>query len=335
MAGTVSLSLTDAEDLLMAAFQAADLPPPVAASVSNALVAAEAEGQMGHGFSRVADYVAQVRSGKVNRAADIHVRTRGPASLLVDADCGFAYPALDAAREAGLQMAHDQGIAIMAITNSHHCGALSMQVDRIARAGLIGMMVANAPKAIAPWGAAQAVFGTNPIAFSAPRSGTDPLVIDMSLSKVARGKVMNAAKSGKPIPDDWALDTSGNPTTDPHAALAGTMVPIGGPKGTSLALMVEILAAVFTGAAMSHEASSFFSADGPPPRVGQTLIAIRPDPHSDFAGRLETLLALIEGMDGARLPGTRRLAALARAQSEGLEVPAAYVAQAREIAYGP
>lgn len=334
MADTVRLGLRDAQDLLTAAFRAAELPPPVAASVAHALVAAEAEGQAGHGFSRVADYVAQVRSGKVNRAADIRVTERGAASLLVDADYGFAYPALDAALDHGLPVAQTQGIAIMAITNSHHCGALSVQVDRIARSGLIGMMVANAPKAIAPWGAAAPVFGTNPIAFSAPRDATDPLVIDLSLSKVARGKVMNAAKSGKTIPDDWALDTDGNPTTDPHAALAGTMIPIGGAKGTSLALMVEILAAVFTGAAMSHEASSFFSADGPPPRVGQTLIAIRPDPASGFAARLESLLGLIDGMAGARLPGTRRLAALDRARTHGLDVPAAYVAQAREIADG-
>jgi len=334
MADTVHLSLTDAQALLTAAFQAADLPAPVAASVAHALVAAEAEGQAGHGFSRVADYVAQVRSGKVNRAAKIHVTRRGAASLLVDADCGFAYPALDGALDAGLPMARAQGIAIMAITNSHHCGALSVQVDRIARAGLIGMMVANTPRAIAPWGAAEAVFGTNPIAFAAPRAGADPLVIDLSLSKVARGKVMNAANSGQPIPDDWALDAGGHPTTDPHAALAGTMVPIGGAKGTSLALMVEILAAVFTGAAMSHEAGSFFSADGPPPRVGQTLIAIRPDAGSGFADRLESLLDLIEGMDGARLPGTRRRAALDRARTEGLEVSAAYVAHVREIADG-
>jgi (2R)-3-sulfolactate dehydrogenase (NADP+) len=334
MADTVRLSLTDAQALLTAAFRAADLPPPVATSVAHALVSAEAEGQAGHGFSRVTDYVGQIRSGKVNRAAHIRVTSRGPASLLVDADCGFAYPALDAALDHGLPIARDQGIALMAVTNSHHCGALSVQVDRIARAGLIGMMVANAPKAIAPWGAAEPLFGTNPIAFSAPRDGTDPLVIDLSLSKVARGKVMNAAKSGRTIPDDWALDTDGNPTTDPHAALAGTMVPIGGAKGTSLALMVEILAAVFTGAAMSFEASSFFSADGPPPRVGQTLIAIRPDPDSGFGPRLETLLERIAGMEGARLPGTRRLAALDRARAEGLEVPAAYVAQAREIADG-
>ena len=276
MTDAENISLPDATALITAAMAASGVPPAPAASVARALVAAEAEGQVGHGFSRVGDYAAQVRSGKINAGAKIAVAAPLPASLRVDADCGFAYPALEVAIAAGLPVAKEFGIAIMGITNSHHCGALSVQVDRIARAGLIGLMVANAPKAIAPWGGRDPLFGTNPIAFAVPRAGTDPLVIDLSLSRVARGKVMNARKSGQRIPEGWALDPDGNPTTDPEAALAGTMLPIGGPKGTSLALMVEILSAVFTGAAMSFEASSFFAADGPPPRVGQTLIAINP-----------------------------------------------------------
>jgi (2R)-3-sulfolactate dehydrogenase (NADP+) len=334
MPDTLRMSIDEAEALLRRAFAAGGLAEGPAASVASALVAAEAEGQVGHGFSRLADYVAQLRSGKVNGAARVTTVQRGPASLLTDADRGFAFPALDAATAAGIPVARAQGIAIMGVTNSHHCGALSVQVDRIARAGLIAMMVANAPKAIAPWGAAKPLFGTNPIAFAAPRADGDPLVIDLSLSRVARGKVMNAAKSGKPIPEGWALDAEGRPTTDAKAALDGTMVPIGGPKGTSLALMVEILAAVFTGAAMSHEATSFFAPEGSAPRVGQTLIAIRPEAGSGFAERLESLLTTIEGMEGARLPGARRLAALAQARTQGITVPAQYVAQARSIADG-
>ena len=333
MTDAESISLPDATALITAAMAASGVPPAPAASVARALVAAEAEGQVGHGFSRVGDYAAQVRSGKINAGAKIAVAAPLPASLRVDADCGFAYPALEAAIAAGLPVAKEFGIAIMGITNSHHCGALSVQVDRIARAGLIGLMVANAPKAIAPWGGRDPLFGTNPIAFAVPRAGTDPLVIDLSLSRVARGKVMNARKSGQRIPEGWALDPDGNPTTDPEAALAGTMLPIGGPKGTSLALMVEILSAVFTGAAMSFEASSFFAADGPPPRVGQTLIAINPGAAGDgFGPRLESLLAQITGMEGARLPGTRRLAALRLAEADGLRVPKAYLDLARSLA---
>ncbi len=331
---TSHISLDEATDLIAAALRQAGAAPEAALSVARALVAAEAEGQVGHGFSRLGDYAAQLRTGKINPAARIAVRRAGPASIHVDADRGFAFPALDAALDAGLPVAAEMGVAVMAVGNSHHCGALSVQVDRIARAGLIGLMVANTPKAIAPWGGSEALFGTNPIAFAAPRAEGDPLVIDLSLSRVARGKVMNAAKAGTEIPLGWALDADGRPTTDPQAALAGTMVPIGEAKGTALALMVEILAAAFTGSAFSHEATSFFAAEGAAPRVGQTLIAIRPEAETGFAGRLAELLGRIEAMPGARLPGTRRLTALAAARTAGLAVPERYLAQARSMAAG-
>jgi len=332
MTDDVRISLADATDLILSALVSAGVRQDAARSVAEALVAAEAEGQVGHGFSRLGDYVAQARSGKINCDAQVTTTALYPASLLTDADCGFAYPALEAALAAGLPVAQEFGVAVMGRTNSHHCGALSMQVEKIAHAGLFGIMFANAPKAIAPWGAHVPVFGTNPIAFAVPRDGADPLVIDLSLSKVARGKVMNAHKSGQNIPVGWALDADGHPTTDAQAALEGTMLPIGEAKGASLALMVEILAALFTGAALSHEAGSFFEADGAPPRVGQTMIALRPGADSGFATRLEGLLTLIVGLEGARLPGTRRRAAIRTAQVEGLRVPRHYLAQARSLA---
>ncbi|MEM8572347.1 MAG: Ldh family oxidoreductase [Pseudomonadota bacterium] len=332
MADPVCISIAEARDLLKAAFENSGVPAPAASSVAHALVAAEAEGQVGHGFSRLADYVAQVESGKINSGAEVKVIRRAPASLFIDADLGFAYPALDAAIEAGVPLAREMGIAVMAIGNSHHCGALSIQVERFAEAGLIAIMVANAPKAVAPWGASKPVFGTNPIAFATPHSAGPPLVIDLSISKVARGKVMAAKKSGRPIPEGWALDEDGNPTTDAEAALAGTMAPIGEAKGTALALMVELLAAAFTGSAFSQEAGSFFHADGPAPRVGQTLIAIDPSGQPDYAARVTGLLEVISSMEGARLPGTRRRAAITESEANGLKVPEAFIMQARQLA---
>ena len=332
MTETVVLSLAEAEALLHSAFANSGVREPAARSVAQALVAAEAEGQVGHGFSRLSDYIAQAKSGKINAQAKIAVTKRGPASVFVDADCGFAYPALDAALEVGLPLAHEMGIAVMAVGSSHHCGALSVQVERIGRAGLIGLMVANTPKAIAPWGAREAIFGTNPIAFAVPRDGAEPLVADLSLSKVARGKVMAAKKAGKEIPLGWALDASGQPTTDPTAALEGTMVPIGEAKGTALALLVEILAAAFSGSAFGHEAGSFFHPDGPAPRVGQTLIALRPDIQGGFYARVSDILDEISALEGARLPGMRRQMMIAKSREDGLRVPVAYVEAARELA---
>ena len=335
MTDFVQMNVSEAEQLICNALKGSGAQTEVAMSVAKALVAAESEGQVGHGFSRLEDYAAQLKSGKINPLAEIKVQSPFPASISVDADCGFAYPALDEAIERGSEAAHLYGIASMSIFNSHHCGALSIQVEKLAQKGLIGMMVANTPKAIAPWGAAEAQFGTNPIAFAVPRADAPALVMDLSLSKVARGKVMNASKSGQPIPEGWALDGSGNPTTDPAAALQGTMVPIGEAKGTALALMVETLAAVHTGSALSSAAGSFFNADGPPPRVGQFLLAIKPGQQSDgegFAGRFEQLLGEINAAEGARLPGQRRLKAREVAQSEGLAVPSAYVEIARRLA---
>ena len=329
--GKEHISIEAGIALVRDALLACGVTSAAAQSCATALVSAEAEGQVGHGFSRLADYAAQVKTGKVNGGAVPVVSRTAPGTIEVDAVNGFAYPALDAAIAAGIAAAEETGVATMAISRSHHCGAMSLQVEKIAQAGLIGFMVANAPAAMAPWGSKEPVFGTNPIAFSAPRGTASPLVIDLSLSRVARGKVMHARKSGTAIPEGWALDAEGNPTTDPEAALAGTMVPIGEAKGTALALMVEVLSASLTGANISRDTGSFFTADGPPPGTGQFLTAIRPPDPDGFAARLENLLSLIEGLDGARLPGTRRLAVRAAAEADGLLVSKAYLDGARQL----
>lgn len=325
------ISISDAITLIEKALLSSGANEASAHATAVALVAAEAEGQVGHGFSRLSDYAAQVKSGKVNGKAEPKTHTNGQTSFLIDADNGFAYPALELAIEKGVEAAKVFGCATMGITQSHHCGALSVQVEKIAREGLIGIMVANAPAAIAPWGSKAPLFGTNPIAFAAPRPDAPPLVIDLSLSKVARGKVMHAKKSGQPIPEGWALDKDGNSTTDPEAALAGSMVPIGEAKGTALALMVEILAATLTGASPSAHMSSFFTADGASPNAGQFLMAIKPANSAQFASSIAALLKEIEAMEGARLPGTRRIAALAKASEDGITVPTQYLDIARSL----
>lgn len=327
------LSLDEATSLIQSAFAGVGVSDDVALCVARALVAAEAEGQVGHGFSRVEDYAAQVRTGKIRANAVVEINQIGTGSLLADAGFGFAYPALEQIIDKGIELAPSSGCVTMGVTRSHHCGALSVQVEKLAREGLVAIMVANTPAAMAPFGAKQAVFGTNPIAFAAPRAGRDPLVMDLSLSRVARGKVMSAHKAGKPIPEGWALDADGNPTTDAEKALGGTMLPIGEAKGTALALMVEILASVMTGASFSSQATSFFKADGPSPGVGQFLIAMKPQ-DSHFTGRLEELLSAIETLEGARLPGSRRSSAIRAAAENGIDVPVRYIDALRKLAEG-
>lgn len=308
--------------LVAAALERSNTSPGNAASVAEALVAAEIDGQKGHGLSRVASYAAQARSGKVNGHAVPRAFRPRPGAIVVDAADGFAYPAIDLAVTELAGAAPTQGIAAAAIHHSHHFGVAGRHAERLAERGLIGLVFGNSPQAIAPWGGKRAIFGTNPIAFAAPRRADAPLVIDLSLSKVARGRIMVAAQKGEAIPEGWALDKDGKPTTDAKAALDGAMLPMGDAKGAALALMVEILAAALTASHLGFEASSFFTADGPPPRVGQLMLAIDATALSGgvFAERLETLLAAMLAQPGVRLPGTRRLDNRARAKSGAIEV---------------
>jgi (2R)-3-sulfolactate dehydrogenase (NADP+) len=320
------ITLAEAHRLAMRALIAVGTRAESADDVARALVAAEADGQAGHGLSRVPAYADQVRAGKVRGDATPVVEERGPTALRVDATDGFAYPAIARGLPRLGGMARAAGVAGMAVTNSHHFGMAGYHVEAPAARGLIALAFGNSPAAIAPWGGNRAVFGTNPIAFACPRAaGAPPLVIDLGLSKVARGKVMVAAQRGEAIPEGWATDAEGRPTTDAKAALRGTMLPMGEAKGAALVLMVEILAAALTGAQFGFEASSFFDSAGGPPRVGQFFLLLDPARFAGdrFGARVEALCGAILSQPGTRIPGDRRLAARARAVSEGVEIPEA------------
>ena len=320
----MKLPIADAIALAARVLEASNVSPANARCVAQALVAADADGLPSHGLSRLAIYAAQAACGKVDGHAVPQVARRARASVQVDARDGFAFPALAAGLALVSQIVAETGVAALAIANSHHCGVAGHHVEWLAARGLVGLMFANTPGEIAPWGGSKASFGTNPVAFAAPRAGKPPLVVDLSLSKVARGKIMLARQKGEAIPEGWALDRDGAPTTDPDAALAGTMLPMGDAKGAALALVVEILAATITGSHHAYEASSFLDAKGPPPRAGQLVLALDPAAFGGggFAARIEALLAHMLAQPGTRLPGDRRLAARLRAQSEGIEVAA-------------
>lgn len=331
---TVSILAADLEALIARALAASNTSAANAASVARALTQAEIDGQKGHGLSRVPSYAAQARAGKVDgHAMPTLTRTRG-ATLMIDVANGFAYPALDLAITELPAIAAETGIAAAGFVRSHHFGVAGRHVERLAEQGLLALAISNTPQAMAAWGGKRAIFGTNPIAFAAPRRDAPPLVIDMALSEVARGKIVTAAQKGEPIPLGWAVDASGQPTTDAKAALAGTLVPAGGAKGAALALMVETLAVALTGANFAFEASSFLDAEGPPPGAGQLLIAIHPAGFAGaetFADRLSTLAEMIETDEGARLPGSRRLALRTQAAASGLMVDAKLLAEVQAL----
>jgi (2R)-3-sulfolactate dehydrogenase (NADP+) len=188
---------------------------------------------------------------------------------------------------------------------------------------MIGLALTNSPGAINAWGGRRPVFGTNPIAAAFPRASKPPVLIDLSLTEVTRGKIMIAAKEGRPIPEGWAVDKDGNPTTDAKAALTGSLFAIGGAKGAMLAMMVELLCCGLTGAALAFENDSYFE-PGNKPRIGHTLIAIDPGSTAGSAVYFERVEALVAAMladPGVRLPGDRRHAARLRAAAEGVDIP--------------
>jgi (2R)-3-sulfolactate dehydrogenase (NADP+) len=316
------LTILEAEELILRTLVRCRTSEANARSVARALSAAEADGLKGHGLSRLPTYAAQAKIGKVDGFAEPILSRPRPAVIAVDAVHGFAFPALDAALAALPEVARAQGIAAAPIRRSHHCGAAGHAVERLAAQGLVALIFANTPAAIAPWGGSKGVFGTNPIAFACPVLDGPPIVVDLSLSKVARGNILAAKQRGERIPDDWALDETGQPTSDPEAALKGTMLPLGDAKGTALALMVELLAAGVTGARYAAEASSFLDDKGGPPGTGQLIIALDPAGFggADAVARFGALAGMIEAQADARLPGRRRLALREKARREGLPV---------------
>lgn len=326
------LTWTEAETRVAAALRAAGASEGMAASTARALVLAEAQGLGSHGLSRVAQYATHLRNGRADGQAVPRVVKQRGGALLVDAGEGLAFPACALAVDEAIVAARTHGVAFAGVTASHHAGVIVDHLRAAAAAGMVGLGFANSPAAMPAAGGRHAIFGTNPVAAIFPRRDADPLMIDLSLSEVARGKVMVAAKKGEPIPPGWALDAQGNPTTDAQAALAGSMLPLGAvssPKGAMLALTVELLVTALIGANFGFEASSFFVDEGNRPRIGQAFVLVDPGAlaGSDaFLDRVEVLVAEMLRDDGVRLPGARREALRRRALAEGLEVPDALLA---------
>lgn len=328
----MKFSLDELRARVEAALAAAGAAPAMAASTARALVLAEAQGQGGHGLSRVAQYATHLRNGRVNGGVQARVLRRKGGALLVDAQEGLAFPACELAVAEAVAAARTQGVAFAGVVNSHHCGVVVDHLRPVAAAGLVGLGFSNSPAAMPAAGGRHAVFGTNPVAAVFPRRSADPLLVDLSLSEVARGKVMVAAKAGRAIPPGWALDAQGQPTTDAQAALAGSMLPLGAvssPKGAMLALVVELLVTAVIGANFGFEASSFFVDEGNRPHLGQVFVVVDPGAlaGSDaYLDRLEVLVGEMLKDEGVRLPGARREALRRRAEAEGVEVADALLA---------
>ncbi len=307
----------------------------MAEATVRALRYAEARGLPSHGFTRVLQYQMHLRNGRANGSAVAKLVSGKPAACLIDAEQGLAFPACELAIREAIARAKISGACFVGVTNSHHFGAAAFHVEAVAAAKMVGLAFGNSPSAMPAWGGKRGIFGTNPIAAAFPREHDQPLLIDLSLSEVARGKLMIAAKKGEAIPLGWALDKDGKPTTDPKAGMEGTMMPAGGVKGAMLALIVELLCCALTGAAFGYEADSFFVDEGNAPRIGQAFLVIDPDALAGremFFARIETLIAVMLADEGVRLPGYRRAGIAAENEVVGVEIPAALMADLERLA---
>jgi len=306
----------------------------MAEAAARHLVRAEEQGLPTHGMSRVPFYCGMLRRGRADGKAEPKLAAERAAACLIDNRDGLPFVSAQWAVEEAIQRARRNGIAFAGITNSAHVGVLGIHLAPVGEAGMVGFAFTNSPAAIPAWGGKKPLFGTDPVAAVFPRKAQDPIVIDLALTTVVRGKIMMAMKKGERIPEGWALDRDGKPTTDPKEAIEkGSLFPIGGAKGAMLALMFELICAALTGAAIGPEADSFFSEEGNKPRIGQAFIVVDPGALAGMDKYFERVEAVVSRMladPGVRLPGSRRFAAQAAAK-KGLEVPDDLLAQIEKL----
>lgn len=323
------------QELLASIFRRHGTSDVVAEILARNVAEAERDGAHSHGIFRMPGYVSTLASGWVDGRAEPVVRDAAPAFVSVDARNGFAQPAHLAARELLLQKVHSQGIALLAIRDSHHFAALWPDVEPYAEQGYVALSFVNSMACVVPYGGKQALFGTNPIAFAAPRERGEPLVFDLATSAMAHGDIQIAAREGRQLPPDIGVDAEGRPSCDPQAILdGGALLPFGGHKGAALSMMVELLAAALTGGNFSFD----FTWDNHPgaqtPRTGQLLIVIDPSRGAggSFARRAEALVRAMKGAGQERLPGDRRHRQRRESLELGVPLSGTELARLRELA---
>jgi LDH2 family malate/lactate/ureidoglycolate dehydrogenase len=307
-----------------AIFRKAGLSEAQAEAVARIIVAGERDGCRSHGIYRIEGCLRSLRAGKVKPDAEPKVVVDGSALVRVDAGHGFAPLAFEAGLPALVERARALGLAALVINDCTHFAALWPEVEALTNQGLAGLALCPSYASMAPTGGLRPLFGTNPMAFGWPRPGRWPYVFDFATSVVARGEIELHRRAGQAIPEGWALDAEGAPTTDPERALAGAMLPFGGHKGSAIATMIELLGGPMIGDMTSAEALNVLGSTALLPRHGELVLAFdvarfaahRP---GDPLAAAEILFDAILGQ-GARLPSQRRFDARSRAEAEGIRL---------------
>lgn len=304
-----SLTVPEIHELAKSCLLANDCDEANAEAIATTVSTAERDGAESHGLFRVPGYVASLRSGKVNGRANPTAEQVTPAIIRMNGDRGYTPLAIEHGVPLLAEAAGALGIAALGIQNTFHFAALWPETEAIAAHGLVGMACTAYKPVVAPFGAREALFGTNPFSFAWPRPGQPPYVFDMATAARALGDVQIAARDGHEVPPGTGLDAEGNATTDPaKIANGGVLLPFGGYKGSAIATMVELLCAGMVGDNFSYEAARVDNNDGGPAIGGEFLLAMSPKlmAGDDWQAHSEDFLAQLGGLEGVRLPGQRR-----------------------------
>ena len=318
---TSSLTLGELTALLQQIFERHGTSAAVAQVLADNCARAQRDGSYSHGVFRIPGYLSSLASHWVDGQAVPVVEDVASGFVRVDAANGFAQPALAAARGLLAEKARSAGIAVLAIRNSHHFAALWPDVEPFAEEGLVALSVVNSMTCVVPHGASKPLFGTNPIAFAAPRAGGSPIVFDLATSAIAHGDVQIAARTGHTLPAGMGVDKHGEATENPKEILdGGALLPFGGHKGSALSMMVELLAAALTGGNFSFEFDWSKHPGAQTPWTGQLLIVIDPSKSAgnNFAERSAELVRQMQGVGLERMPGDRRFIERAKSLSDGI-----------------
>jgi LDH2 family malate/lactate/ureidoglycolate dehydrogenase len=282
------------EEVVAGIFSALGVPAEDAAAVGHYLVLADLRGVATHGVSRIPIYAERIRLGVVTAAPDIRIRRPMPAAVHVDGDNGLGFIVARRAMQEAIAAAAQCGIGMASVSNSTHFGMAAAYLLEAVEAGYAAFVFTNASPSMPVWGGRTPFLGTSPFAFGAPGGeGSPPVILDMATSVVARGKIRRAAQKGEPIPAGWALDADGKETTDANRAYAGIVLPLGGPKGSGLSLMMEVIAGVMSGSAYGGKVGDQYRQLDQPQNVGHSFIVFKPDLFLDGASYRERMDDLI------------------------------------------
>jgi len=306
---TVSLSLQEIFDLAKKTLLANGCDEETAIILSDLIMKAERDGSLSHGLFRLPAYISGLKSGKINGKARPEIKKISPSVIKVLGNNCLAPMILNKSIPELVKVAKENGVAVLAINNSHHMAAMWPETEAIAEQGLVAFACTSYKPAVAPAGAIKPLYGTNPISFAWPRKGKTPVVYDMATASMAMGEVQVAKREGHKVPLGTGLTKEGKETTDPGKITdGGVLLPFGGYKGSGIAMMVELLAGALVGDNFSYETAAKDNNDGGPPSGGEFIIAISPDKLSgnDWDKHSSEFFDKMKSMDGVRLPGERR-----------------------------